>query len=142
MSFSLTSERLELARGPVNVDNELVLGTLLNGSGVDELAHQVRSSFVRLALLLQLENLVLELLNHGELGLGVRFFLGSRFLIGLDLCQGPSSLGALLEHVGRDSLGNYYELEKVRFKKVKTSKLPSRHVQSNSIVTPNRTNWS
>ena len=40
-SNSLPAEWLKLAGSAVDIDNKLVLGTLLNSSGVDELAHQV-----------------------------------------------------------------------------------------------------
>ena len=96
---SLAVERLELAGAAVDVDRELVVLGLVHGSGIDELAHEIGGHLVRLVLLLQSMDLLLQLLDHGELSLDVRLLLRCGLLVSLDLGQSASSLGADLEHV-------------------------------------------
>ena len=100
MASSLALEGLELAGAGACSDRELVVRPVLDHAAVDHLGHEVRSRLARLVLLLQGLDLVLQLLDHGELGLDFFLLLRSCFLLGLDLGQGASTLGARLEHVG------------------------------------------
>lgn len=105
-STSLIGEGLELGRRAVDVDGEHVVFTLLDGASVDELTHKVGGNLVSLGLLLHGVELLLELVNHLQLGLNVCLLLRLRFLLRLDLGQSPSAFGADLEHVGRHSFGD------------------------------------
>ena len=102
---SLAFEGLELAGAGACSDRELVVRPMLNHAAVDHLGHEVRGRLAGLVLLLQGLDLVLQLLDHGELGLDVGLLLRGGLLLRLDLGQGAAALGADLEHVGRDSLG-------------------------------------
>ena len=84
-SASLPFKRLELGGAPRALDHELVAWLGLHDAGIDHLRHQVCGHLARLILLLQGEHLLLELVNHGELGLDIGFFLGRGLLLLLDL---------------------------------------------------------
>ena len=103
---SLVGEGLELALVGGAGDNELVVGRLLHHAGVDELAHQVAGHLVGRLILLELPELLLHLLELGELGLLFRRLLLLGQLLRLDLLEGAAPLAADLQHVGRDAFAD------------------------------------
>ena len=80
---------------------------MLDDAGVDHLLHEVSRRIARLHVLLESHDLLLELVDLLDPGLIICFLLGCRFLVGLDLSKSTSPLARDLQHVGRDSLGNY-----------------------------------
>ena len=64
-SFSLKG--FELAFTAWVFNKELIVVTLFNNPGINHLRHQVSGHFTRLILLLELEDLLLEIVNHSQL---------------------------------------------------------------------------
>ena len=95
---SLVREGLELALVRGAVDDELVLGRLLDDAGGDELAHQVAGHLVGLLVLLELLELLLHLVELRQLGRRLGLLLLLRQLLGLDLLEGPPPLARDLEN--------------------------------------------
>ena len=71
-----------------------------------EIAVPKGRSLVGLVLLLKGHHLLLELRDNRQLGIHVGLLLRSCLLVSLDLLHGASALGADLEHVGGNPLGN------------------------------------
>ena len=69
-----------------------------------ELRNDCLSLFILLNHLVILGQLLLSSSQLRKLGLGVSLFLGSGFLVSLDLCSCAPSLACLLEEIGTDAL--------------------------------------
>ena len=86
------------------MNNKGIIGSLLNKSSIDELAHQARGDLARLLLGLQRLDLLLELIDQVLLGLIVDLLSRSCFFFGSDLCLGSATLALGLQHVGSYAL--------------------------------------
>ena len=64
-SFSLKGFELALTAWVFN--KEFIVVTLFNNPSINHLRHQVGGHFTRLILLLELEDLLLEIVNHSQL---------------------------------------------------------------------------
>ena len=69
-----------------------------------ELRNDCLSLFILLNHLVELGQLLFGSSQLRKLGLGVSLFLGSGFLVSLDLCSCAPSLACLLEEIGADAL--------------------------------------
>ena len=80
-------------------DDDLFIGGVLHGTGIDKLRHQVVSDLAGLGLPLELQDLLLHGVELGQLGLSLGVFLFLSELLGLDLLKSSASFARDLKHV-------------------------------------------
>ena len=89
------------------MDDELVLTSLLDQAGLNELAHHLRGQCAGIVGFLELLDLLLQCLDLDILLGRVLLLLQLGLLVGPDLSHGAAPLARRLQHVGADALRHY-----------------------------------